>query len=657
VVHEEKLSSVLTDFAHTMATDFPIQAILNHLVKRIVEVLPVTSAGVTLISGGNAPHYIAASDENALRYEQLQTRIGQGPCLASFESGIAVSVADLGADDRFPRFANAAIDAGLRAAFAFPLRHSTGRLGALDLYRTKSGPLGAQDMAAAQTLADVAAAYLVNAQGREDAQATSEAYQHSALHDPLTGLPNRSLFLQRLDHAALRARRSHTHAAILFADLDRFKAVNDTYGHGVGDELLIAVAERLQGLVRPGDTLARFSGDEFVFLCEDMDSTNDVEQLAGRIDASFATPFTLADVELAMTASVGVAFAGPGREVSSRLVADADVAMYQAKRKGGAGHQILDLREALETSHRNSLDHDLRSAFAEDKLSLVYQPIVRSTDDTVAGVEALLRWEDPVRGSVSPLAMVEAAEQSGLIIQIGSWVLDAACRDHARWRLDHPGVRLDLAVNVSPRQLIAADFCATVADTLASTDMAVDALVLEVTESILINEGDRAISVLTDLKNLGVRLALDDFGTGFSSLSYLRRMPIDIVKIDQSFIADIKPAAPQRSITAAITNLAHVLGLSVTAEGVETDDQREGVRSIGCESAQGFLYAHPMSAVAIGSYLNEHQPTRKLSRSESAGGAGSLISSRGDSLPGPQKHRPERGRRRPGRGRHASPRT
>jgi diguanylate cyclase (GGDEF)-like protein len=610
VVHEEKLSSVLTDFAHTMATDFPIQAILNHLVKRIVEVLPVTSAGVTLISTGNAPHYIAASDENALRYEQLQTQLGQGPCVASFESGIAIAIADLTADDRFPRFARAATGAGLRAAFAFPLRHSTGRLGALDLYRTTAGQLDPQDLAAAQTLADVAAAYLVNAQGREDARATSEAFQHSSLHDPLTGLPNRLLLLQRLDHAAARARRSHTHAAVLFVDLDRFKAVNDTYGHGVGDELLVAVAQRLLGLVRPGDTLARFSGDEFVYLCEDMESTNDVEQLASRIDASFAEPFTLTDVALQLTASVGVAFAGPGREISSRLVTDADVAMYQAKRKGGAGHQILDLRDALETSARNSLDHDLRSAFAQDKLSIVYQPIVRSTDDTVAGVEALLRWEDPVRGSVSPLAMVEAAEQSDLIVQIGSWVLDLACRDHAKWQLACPDIRLDLAVNVSPRQLVSGGFCSTVSSILASTGMAVDALVLEVTENILINEGDRAITVLADLKKLGVRLALDDFGTGFSSLSYLRRLPIDIVKIDQSFIADIKPAEPEQSITAAITNLAHVLGLSVTAEGVETQGQRDGVRSIGCESAQGFLYGPPMSAVAIGNYLAGHQPTR-----------------------------------------------
>jgi len=603
VVHEERLSSVLTEFAHTMATDFPIQAILNHLVKRIVEILPITSAGVTLISAASAPHYIAASDESALRFEQLQTRIGQGPCVAAFESGMAVAIADLGTNDRFPRFSRAAIGTGLVAVFAFPLRHGTGRLGALDLYRTTPGQLDVQDMAAAQTLADVAAAYLVNAQGRDDARATSEAFQHSALHDPLTGLPNRLLLLQRFEHAAQRARRSHTHAAVLFADLDRFKLVNDSYGHEVGDELLVAVAERLSGLVRPGDTLARFAGDEFVFLCEDMESTNDVEQLAGRIDAAFARPFALAAVNLLLTASVGVAFAGPGCDISARLLADADIAMYQAKRKGGAGHQILDLREAPVPSDHNNLGHDLRVAFDGDDLTIAYQPIVRSTDDVITGVEALLRWEDPARGSVSPVAMVAAAEQSGLIVEIGSWVLEAACRDHARWLDSYPDRPLDLAVNVSARQLVSAGFCSTVSSVLARTDMKVSALILEVTENVLIRDTDRAIAVLADLKKLGVRLALDDFGTGFSSLSYLRRLPIDIVKIDQSFVADIKLANLDRSIISAIANLAHVLGLSVTAEGVETDDQRKGIQSMGCESAQGFLYGRPVSASVIGGYL------------------------------------------------------
>jgi diguanylate cyclase (GGDEF)-like protein len=602
MVQEEKLSAVLTEFAHTMATDFPIQAILDHLVERIVEVLPVTAAGVTLISEGNTPHYIAASDESALRFEMLQTEVGEGPCLTAYKSGAAVAVADLSKEDRFPRFRAVAAEAGLVAVFAFPLCHSDGRLGALDLYRSTPGALDAEDMAAAQTLADVAAAYLVNAQSREDAQTTSDSFRHTASHDALTGLPNRALLMQRIEHAALRGRRSHTHAAVLFVDVDRFKRVNDTYGHQVGDELLVAIGQRLAALVRPGDTLARFAGDEFVFLCEDMESAADGELLGRRIDRAFVEPFVLAGVELAVTASVGLAFAGVGEKVSTSLVANADIAMYQAKRKGGAGHQVIDLREASETVNRNSLESDLRMAFAKHDLSVAYQPIVRAADGVISGVEALLRWHNARRGAVSALSMIEAAERSGLIVEIGGWVLERACRDHGTWSAAYPDWPLEIAVNVSARQLMSEDFVATVASVLSRTGTEPSALILEVTENILIDDSERAMVTLADLKKLGVRLALDDFGTGFSSLSYLRRLPIDIVKIDQSFIADV--GSPfNATITAAVTNLAHILGLSVTAEGVETPDQRDAVQEIGCESAQGYFYARPMPSAEIAAHL------------------------------------------------------
>ncbi|HEY0869652.1 MAG TPA: sensor domain-containing diguanylate cyclase, partial [Acidothermaceae bacterium] len=277
------MSAVLSDFARTLATDFPIQGILDHLVRRIVDVLPVTGAGVTVISAESGPHYIAASDDSALRFEQLQSDLGDGPCVWAYRSGEPVAVPDLAGDDRFAQFGPPAVATGLAAVFTFPLRHGKGRLGALDLYRDTVGALDRGDMAAAQTLADVAAAYLLNAQAREEARVTSERFRHTALHDPLTGLPNRLLLQQRLEHAAQRAQRSHTNAAVLFVDLDRFKRVNDTHGHRVGDDLLCAIAERLTGLVRPGDTLARFSGDEFVFLCEDLTSAADVEALAERV--------------------------------------------------------------------------------------------------------------------------------------------------------------------------------------------------------------------------------------------------------------------------------------------------------------------------------------------------------------------------------------
>jgi diguanylate cyclase (GGDEF)-like protein len=345
MVREETLSSVLSEFARTMVTDFPIQGILDHLVRRIVDVLPVTAAGVTLIEAGLAPRYVAASSAAALRYERLQTDLAEGPCVLAYRSGRAVSVPELHCDRRFPVFAPQAVAGGLGAVFTFPLRHGDGRLGALDLYRDTPGDLAPDDMVAAQTLADVAAAYLINAQAREDSESDAKRFEAMSLHDPLTGLPNRTLLEQRLEHAALRARRNHTSAAVLFADLDGFKVANDTYGHQVGDRLLVAVAERLAGLVRPGDTLARVSGDEFVFLCEELGSVDDAETLALRIRDAFLTPFYV-DTAIPLTASVGIAYAGPGEEISNELLATADVAMYQAKGAGGGCHQIIDIRDA-----------------------------------------------------------------------------------------------------------------------------------------------------------------------------------------------------------------------------------------------------------------------------------------------------------------------
>ncbi len=603
MVDEGKLSAVLSDFARTLATDFPIQRILDHLVGRIVEILPITAAGVTLISAGNAPQYIAASDESAMLFERLQTDLRDGPCIWAYEHGEAVAIPNLTADVRFPRFAPSAVTGGLAAVFTFPLRDGSGRLGALDLYRDEPGELAPHDMAAAQTLADVAAAYLLNAQAREESRTTSEQFRHGALHDPLTGLPNRLLLQQRLEHAAQRAQRSHTNAAVLFVDLDRFKRVNDTHGHHVGDDLLRAIAQRLTAVVRPGDTLARFSGDEFVFLCEDLQSAADVEALAMRVDSAFIEPFSVGGVQLAVTASVGMAFAGPGEDISDKLVVQADIAMYQAKRRGGGGHQIIDLREALMSADRDSLEVDLRAAFAEGKLDLAYQPIVRSHDGLITGVEALLRWNDPVRGAVPAMTMVTVAEQSGLISQLGAWVLERSCFARREWLRTKPGISLDLAVNVSARQLMSPDFRSILSSVLDRTEMDPGSLILEVTESLFIEDFEYAIDLLANLRAFGVRLALDDFGTGFSSLSYLRRLPIDIIKIDQSFIADIGELSTGSAVVAAVTNLAHVLGLAVTAEGVETHAQRNEVTTIGCEYAQGYFFARPTSAAAISAQL------------------------------------------------------
>jgi diguanylate cyclase (GGDEF)-like protein len=603
VVHEESMVSVLSDFARTLLTDFPLQGILDQLVERIPEVLPITGAGITLISTGLAPQYIAASNEDALRYERLQTELGEGPCLWAFRTGEAVSIPDLTVDTRFPRFGPAALDAGMAAVFTFPLWHGTARIGALDLYRDTRGPLTYEAREAAQTLADVAAAYLINAQAREQAVQAADWFRERALHDALTGLPNRVLLQERIEHASARSRRTHRAVAVLFVDLDHFKRVNDAYGHVVGDELLVAVGQRLAGLVRPGDTLARVSGDEFVFLCEDLGDPSDVDLLVARIDEAFSQPFGLTDVEIAATASVGIAYSGPGEAVTDSLVLDADIAMYQAKRRGGATHQVIDLRLAEEAHDRNQLERDLREALSHAELGVAYQPIVRTTDGFVTGVEALLRWTHPGRGAVAATTAITIAEQSGLIAGVGAWVLEQSCRDWGVWLAGHPGHPLDLSVNVSARQLMMPGFVSSVADVIERTGMDPGALVLEMTEGIFVEDGDRAMSVLGELKNLGIRLALDDFGTGYSSLSYLRRFPVDIVKIDQSFVADMGRDPAASTTVAAVTHLAHDLGKLVTAEGVETAAQRDEVVSVGCELAQGFYFAHPMNARDLAAQL------------------------------------------------------
>ncbi|MEO5678745.1 MAG: sensor domain-containing diguanylate cyclase [Acidimicrobiales bacterium] len=353
---DKQLSDVLSEFARTMLTDFPIQAILEHLVLRIVGVLPVTAAGVTLISPGSDPRYVAASNAEALLFEQLQTDLGEGPCVMAFQIGEAVSVPDLLEDARFPRFGPRALAAGLAAVFTFPLRHGEGQLGALDLYRATPGPLDADAMSAAQTLADVAAAYLLNARARDDLQHLADRSRESALHDPLTGLANRTLLVERLDHGLRRRRRTDSMMVILFVDLDQFKLVNDAHGHLVGDELLSAVGNRLTGVVRAGDTVARLAGDEFVILCEDVTAGPEgVEAIAARVGATFSRPFDLSTVEVDARASIGVALAGRADHSPEELLHQADMAMYHAKRDGGARYRIVGAEQVLALAPSASL--------------------------------------------------------------------------------------------------------------------------------------------------------------------------------------------------------------------------------------------------------------------------------------------------------------
>lgn len=603
MVDDRQLSSVLSEFAYTLATDFSIASILDHLVRQIVQVVPVSSAGVTLIQGDGDPHHVAASDEAALRFERLQTDLAQGPCVLAHTTGTAVAVADLRDEVRFPAFAEAAVEAGLASVFAFPLNHGRLRLGALDLYKEETGPLPEDAMEAAQTLADVATAYLLNARAREAAHENSDQMRHIASHDALTGLPNRMLLLQRIDHAAQRARRSHTPAAVLFIDLNRFKQVNDTFGHDAGDELLRAVAVRLSRVVRPGDTLARVYGDEFVLLCEDLQDYADVDAVSERISASFDPPFTVDGAEITVSASVGVAYAGPGDQISGSLIAEADRAMYEIKKESALGRVSLTPDSLPGRARSIALGRDLRAALTGAGLDVAYQPIVGPEDGVLSAVEVLLRWTHPDEGPLPPRSVIAVAERTGNIAELGAWVLERGCVDWTRWQRDHPEAAFDLAVNVSTMDLMTPQFASGLADTLARTQMSADHLVLEVTESVLTEDPERARVVLLELKALGVRIALDDFGSGYSSLSYLNRLPIDILKIDRAFIEGTSGAGRSTAIIEALTALGHALDLLVVIEGVETRIDRVAAVSADADLAQGFFYAHPAAATDIDEML------------------------------------------------------
>lgn len=593
---QQQLPDMLREFARAVRTDLPIQQILDQLVRCAAAGLDVCSAGVTLMAPGADPSFVAASDETALLCEALQSEAGEGPSHAACEAGEILSLPDLRSDPRFPHFTARAVDLGLGAVFTFPLCNGGEVIGALDLYRDTPGALDEACAWAAQTLGDVAVSFLLNAQARAELQAFAERSSERAVHDALTGLPNRILFLERLDHAQLRRRRSGKASAVLFADLDRFKLVNDIHGHKIGDELLVAVAQRLTAVLRPGDTLARLSGDEFVILCEDLDEASQLDAIASRVVTALAAPFTLSGVKVEVTASVGMALAAPDNQLPDQLLEDADTAMYQAKRNGGARHQVVDRHEKHLATQRATLEHDLRGAGERGELRTAYQPLVETGNGRIAGVEALLRWQHPSRGLIMPGTIVPIAEQSGLIADIGRWVLGQACPDRQRWQHRPISGDMTMAVNVSAHQLMSPDFTSSVAAVLAETDTDPELVTLELTESVLVTESDRARVVLGELKQLGVVLALDDFGTGYSSLTYLHRFPIDIVKIDRAFVGDLEHDHPSHAIVYAITMLAHILGITVVAEGVETPEQHKQLTMLGCDYCQGYLFAPPMSA-------------------------------------------------------------
>ena len=432
-----------------------------------------------------------------------------------------------------------------------------------------------------------------------------KAFEHDlafqATHDSLTGLPNRALLLDRLAQAIARSERGTGRALILFIDLDRFKFINDSLGHGAGDRLLSKVADRIRHAVRPGDTVARFGGDEFVVLAEGIEDAAECAAVAERLSGALATPFNLSGQEVFVSASIGMRLGRSGHENPETLLRDADSAMYRAKERGRARTEWFDEQTHSRSVDRLAIENSLHRALDRDELRLHYQPQHDLTTGRMIGVEGLIRWLHPERGMIGPAEFIELAEETGLIIPIGEWVVREACRQGLLWlrrsSSDEPFV---VSVNLSAHQLAQPDLADVVSRALVATGFPPESLCLEITEGALMQDVTTTVRMLHSLKALGVRLSIDDFGTGHASLGHLKRFPVDSLKIDRTFVDGLGLDPDDQVIVAAVIGLAHALGITAIAEGVETPAQLAELRALRCDAAQGYLFSRPVEASALG---------------------------------------------------------
>lgn len=442
---------------------------------------------------------------------------------------------------------------------------------------------------------------------------------HNAFHDALTNLPNRAMLMERLGRVAAHTNRHEDHfCALLFLDLDRFKVINDSLGHSVGDQLLIKLAQRLTTCVRPLDTIARVGGDEFVILLEDVQDISDATRIAERIQQELRLPFTLRvsdcvkSYEVFTTVSIGIVLSCRGNSSSTNLdkrpeglLRDADIAMYRAKQLGRARYEIFDTAMHTHVAELLQLETDLRRAIERQEFQLFYQPIVSLKTSSITGFEALVRWEHPTRGWVSPADFIPVAEETGLIVPLGQWVLAQACHQMNAWQVQFPmSPPLTISVNLSVKQFAQPDLTEQVAQILQETKLDPESLRLEITESVLINNAESVTVVLLQLKGLGVSLSLDDFGTGYSSLSYLHRFPIDNLKIDRSFVSRMGFGDKNSKIVQAIILLAQALDIDVIAEGIETVEQQAQLTALQCNYGQGYLFSKPLASAQAGALIS-----------------------------------------------------
>ena len=424
-----------------------------------------------------------------------------------------------------------------------------------------------------------------------------EQLLHGSLHDPLTDLPNRTLLMERLELSHKRTKRHQNYLfALLFIDLDRFKVINDSLGHQVGDQLLVAVARKLEKLVRPTDTVARLGGDEFIILLEGIQSINDAIRIAQRLSYELKLPLQLKEREVFTNASIGIALSSSEYSRGADLLRDADIAMYRAKEKGKGRYEVFDSVMYTQALKQLQIENDLRQALERQELKLYYQPIFCLSTNKLTGFEALVRWHHPQRGVVSPADFIPIAEDTGLIVPIGEWVLHEACQQMNVWQAQFPSATpLNISVNLSLKQLKESDFLLKIDRILAQTGLNGEGLKLELTESMLMDNCEEFIAILSELRAKGIHLSIDDFGTGYSSLSYLHHFPVNNLKVDRSFVSRIGEQGNNRQIIQTIITLAHQLGMKAIAEGVETSIQLNQLQALNCDEAQGYLFSKPMS--------------------------------------------------------------